>query len=142
MLTLQLHDSKLPSIGSSKKRNAGTNGNRSLGTKAIHLLRILNGIELSKRADIYAEIVDALTGDDIAALFFSSAQAREFRALFEGSNRAFSREFLTEEVADLGGRRYSDVERDVILEQVNGAHQSLDNKLRGKGYSPPVTRST
>jgi len=112
----------IPEIDSSKLtqpvRPRDAIRNRSMGMKATVLLRKLNALNISNRDRVYEEIRSQLAEDDLPALFFSSAEAKKFRNAFEKSNRAFSKQFLKREVPDLGGRRYSDSERDNIVDQI------------------------
>lgn len=92
--------------------------NASLGLRALTVLRMLNGTGLEDRTPLYENIIRALSTDDMPALFFDSASAANFRNSFADSNRAFSRTFLGREVADLGGRRYSDSVRDALRTRI------------------------
>ena len=88
--------------------------NPSIGIKALVAARILSSVELNDRDSLYAEIFTKLSGEDLPALLMDSRQARELRSRFAESNRAFTERFLGAPAEDLGGRRYSDEERDSI----------------------------
>ena len=90
--------------------------NKSLGFRTLAAFRLLNGIELEEREEIYAQIQRGLQELDAPALFFNSQDAHTFRTKFADSNRAFCKRFLRMDAKDLGGRRYSDSERDRIYD--------------------------
>lgn len=90
--------------------------NRSFGYLAIEIARFLNGFELSDRRRLYAEIAALVEKQDMPGLFFSASAARTFRSRFFASNLRFSKQHLGAPMAELGGRRYSDAERDNWLE--------------------------
>ena len=100
-------------------RRYDASANVSIGFKALVAARILNGIEMSRRKEVYAEMFTQLADNDLPALLFDSRQAREFRARFAESNGAFTERFLGRRVEDLGGRRYTDDVRDEIRGKIN-----------------------
>jgi hypothetical protein len=93
--------------------------NASIGIQALWMARILNGIEINKRGALYDMIFEHMSGADLPALFFNSAQARAYRGRFAKSNLAFSTHYLGHPSEDLGGRRYSDEKRDRIIAEIN-----------------------
>ena len=90
--------------------------NRSVGYPALEILRFLNKFDLRRRRQLYAKIEELLSEDESPAIFFTSAKAREFRLRFRESNRRFSQAYLGRSIDDLDGRRYSDAQRDALLE--------------------------
>ena len=86
--------------------------NVSLGMQALTAIRILNSVKIEDRKALYGQIVSNYSGKDLPALFFDSSSAQAFRTKFSDSNRAFTKRFLGSESDDLGGRRYSDQQRD------------------------------
>ena len=101
--------------------------NSSIGIAALVAARILNYAEVENGASIAKSIFSRLAKNDLPALFFNSQQASKFRCRFAASNRQFSRRYLGRARADLGGRRYSDEERDRIRQSIRSlafAHYS------------------
>lgn len=92
--------------------------NRSIGIRALTIVRLLNGLEIDPRRQFYNLILSQLSGNDIPALMFDSAQARKFRERYAASNRNFTRNFMGHAQDDLGGRRYSDRERDHVRQLI------------------------
>jgi hypothetical protein len=90
------------------------NRNESVGYIALGVMRLLNGIDFPDRARIYNNISTLLHILDFPALLFNAVDARRYRERFAASNLAFSQRFLGVPLADLGGRRYDDVEREAI----------------------------
>jgi hypothetical protein len=103
-----------PELLSATLRSRRFRDNSSIGMKALVVARILSSVELNNREKLYAEIFAKLSKDDLPALLIDSRQARELRSRFAESNRAFTRRFLGDPTDDLGGRRYSDDDRDRI----------------------------
>jgi len=95
--------------------------NRSVGYPALEILRFLNRFDLPRRRELYTKIEELLSGDGSPAIFFTSAKAREFRLRFRESNRRFAQRYLNRDLEDLGGRRYSDAQRDAFLEARSAA---------------------
>lgn len=87
--------------------------NRSVSFQALTAIRLLHQIELADRAALYRQILDGAVETHLPALYFDSAEAAAFRARYAASNRALGR-LLGREIEDLGGRRYTDAERDGI----------------------------
>jgi hypothetical protein len=92
--------------------------NPSVGSKALAAMRQLNEVELSDRQRRYQNIAAKFAEKDLPALFMNSSEARLFRHKFAESNRTFSSRYLEEAVSDLGGRRYTDDERDAIVAEL------------------------
>jgi hypothetical protein len=92
-----------------------TSANASAGFLALEMFHTLNQFHFSRRQGIYAQLNKAIKSADQPSLFFTSAQAQAFRDRYRSSNRAFSRDYLSSERDELGGRRYSDAERDRII---------------------------
>ena len=87
--------------------------NRSLGYRALAVVRLLHLMEHSARKPMVQQLM-AGEGRDWPALFLTAAEARDFRAQFSASNRALGATYLGGACSDLGGRRHSDEERDKI----------------------------
>ncbi|PTW55738.1 hypothetical protein C8N35_11263 [Breoghania corrubedonensis] len=104
--------------------------NAALGFKALTAIRLVNGTNSESMPQLRREIARAFQGSDIPALLFDSDQARSFRARFASSNLAFTKRYIGEGTADLGGRRFSDEERDAIRQRVR------DLRLTGSSNSP------
>lgn len=92
--------------------------NTSIGIKALVVARLLNTIELDSRFQQYTKLFAELRDHDFPALLFDSVEAGEFRRRFADSNRAFTSRYLGYECEDLGGRRYTDQERDEIRSRI------------------------
>lgn len=111
----ELRPDLLPAAGGD---DSGDYANASIGIKALVAARILNEVELASRPPLYRELFAGLAGRDLPALLFDSRQARAFRERFAESNRAFTARYLDGARDDLGGRRYSDEERDAIRAEI------------------------
>ena len=103
--------------------------NASSGIIATELMRLLNGHEIDVRHRAYAALARALEPLDLPPVYFSADEARTYRRRFAASNRNFSRTYLGRDLADLGGRRYSDEARDSVramaeMLPVGGAQRS------------------
>lgn len=94
--------------------------NESLGMKALLVAKLLNEIPIRKRHQIYPDFFEKLKAVDVPALFFDSDQAHRFRERYARSNALFTKTYFGEEREDLGGRRYSDRERDTIRRRIAG----------------------
>lgn len=90
-------------------------GNASPGFLALEIFRTLNKYYFPQRQGFYLQLNQTIKPIDQPSLFFTAAQARAFRDQFRSSNQAFSRDYLGGERDDLGGRKYSDAERDRII---------------------------
>lgn len=88
--------------------------NASVGYLALQIFRTLNEFEFPQQRGLYQRLNETIRQFDQPALFFDSEQARAFRDRFRASNEQFFREYLGREGSDLGGRKYSDAERDRI----------------------------
>jgi hypothetical protein len=95
--------------------------NQSLGAKSLAVARLLNRAELEKRSQVYQTLFAALEPWDLPALLFDSEQAWAFRARFAESNAVFSECYLGKRMEDLGGRRYSDDQRDELFAAIQAA---------------------
>lgn len=104
------------------KSSANLAPNTSVGIRAMVIARLLNELDIPDRQTLYDNIFPFLSGNDTPALLFSSQEAREFRAQFAQSNKEFSQHYLGVCSEDLGGRRYSDEERDRIRAEINALH--------------------
>lgn len=98
--------------------------NSSLGYRALAAARFLNTTDIQDRT-VYNKIFSRFQGDNLPALHLSSKEARLFRRRFAKSNKAFSKRYLEKECTDLGGRRFSDEERDKIREQIRAGQNSF-----------------
>ena len=76
-----------------------------------------------------------LAPTDVPALLLSAEEARRLRAGFADSNRAFTARYLGEARDDLGGRRFSDEERDEVRRRIEalGIQPRLDVDTVGGG---------
>jgi hypothetical protein len=88
--------------------------NVSVGYLALQLFRTLNQFVLPRQRSLYHELNRTISAIDPPALFFDAQEARAFRDRFRSSNEVFIREYLNGQGSDLGGRKYSDLERDRI----------------------------
>jgi len=92
--------------------------NDSVGFATLEIFKNLNTVNIAdvgQRREIYRRIHETLKARDSPAIYFTSEQAREYRLRFRDSNRLFSTRYLPAVLDDLGGRRYSDAERDALL---------------------------
>ena len=87
--------------------------NRSVSFQALTAIRLLHHIDLDDRAELHRQILASPVATHLPALYFDADEAAAFRARYAASNRALER-FLGHETEDLGGRRYSDAERNEI----------------------------
>jgi len=92
--------------------------NKSIGAKSLKLARLLNEIEIENRRAVYRVIFQELSHNDLPVLHFDSQGAADFRARYAKSNRLFTERFLGKSLDDIGGRRYTDQERDSIRTQL------------------------
>lgn len=92
--------------------------NVSAGFLGLEIFRALNQFHFPRRQELYAQLNRAIKSIDQPSLFFPAARARAFRDRYRSSNRVFSRDYLGGEREDLGGRRYSDAERDRIIASI------------------------
>lgn len=101
--------------------------NESVGFLALQIYRKLNGFELDEqeRQALYGALHEALRSRDVPALLFSAADAQSYRDRFRDSNRRFLREYLNRDGDDLGGRRYSDAERDEVWARIKALDPPL-----------------
>lgn len=102
--------------------NKDKRANKSVGIQGISLIRNLNSLEIKDRRNLYAQIARSFEGNDLPAIFFNSEAARNFRLNFVESNRKFYERYLGVYRNDIGGRRYSDTERDEIFEKIKKLH--------------------
>lgn len=98
--------------------NLATYANRSIGIKALHVARLLNSIEIDHRDALYRQMFSRFAESDLPAILFDADEAGRFRTGFAESNRQFSARYLGTAVTDLGGRRYSDPEREAMRAQI------------------------
>jgi hypothetical protein len=92
--------------------------NASVGFLALEIFRALNRFEFPQQRALYRRLHDAVEPNDLPPVFFSSEQARAFRDRFRASNGFLIHEYLGGQGDDLGGRRYSDAERDRIFARI------------------------
>lgn len=111
-------------LGLAVKTRGGTAGpapNRSLGYLALLMKRGLNHLSAEDNRPVHYELPqhvrDALDPVDLPAILFNSEHARRIRGRFTGSNRRLTQRYLGREVIDLGGRRFTDEERDSLFGQ-------------------------
>ncbi|WP_425097903.1 hypothetical protein [Tropicibacter sp. S64] len=98
--------------------------NRSLGARALTVARLLNGAEVTDR-HLRHTIFNAFDGKDLPAVLFSADEARAIRARFADSNRRFAETYLGRTIdGDLGGRRYTDAERDRLFAAAQALHDA------------------
>ena len=88
--------------------------NRSLKMKSLSVIRILNTISVDNRFGLYRRIARQLDMHSPPALLYDSVWGKRYRERFSRSNEDFSARYLDQSAADLGGRRYTDEERDEI----------------------------
>ena len=78
----------------------------------------MNRFEFPSQRALYRQLNETIKPMDLPPLFFNSADARAFRERFRSSNEVFIREYLAGQGDDLGGRKYSDAERDRIYNEI------------------------
>lgn len=95
--------------------------NRSLGFAALTLKRMLNILQPRCRDKTHVELppefVELLREIDFPAVLMSSVEVNRFLKRFEHINRLFSERYFGKSTSDLGGRQYSDAERDDLYWQ-------------------------
>lgn len=106
---LPLNGAPLPPFEGARER---AYANVSLGASALEVARLLNRVDIEARREFYQPLFAAIADGDVPAVLMSAAQAQQFRARFEESNRKFCAKYLGSDVGDIGGRRYDDAERD------------------------------
>jgi hypothetical protein len=92
-------------------RDLESTSNSSMGYLAVEVLRLLNLHKLQSNRSLYNSMQALLKPHDWPVLYFSPEGAAAFRERFAESNRRFTKRYMSREVADLGGRKYSDAER-------------------------------
>lgn len=92
--------------------------NVGVGIQALTLMRWLNRLELDDRATLYRDIARQFASSDWPAVLFASKWGRRFRARYAASNRRFTKRYFGRARADLGGRRYTDKERDRLRREI------------------------
>ena len=93
--------------------------NASLGIQALTAIRLWTALGGSRK-DPHLDVLRQDHPKDLPALYMDAVEARAFRARFAAITRRFSARYLGQETEDLGGRRYSDAERDAIRAQIRG----------------------
>jgi len=95
--------------------------NKSLGFLALTLKHALNMLQPHTGDKLNFELPSELSmlipDIDLPAILMNSRDARQFLDRYRESNRKFSERFLGESMSDIGGRRYSDYERDDYYHQ-------------------------
>ena len=111
--------------------------NPSVGYLALQIFRVLNRFEFPAQRALYEQLNETVKPIDLPPLFFNSAEARAFRDRFRSSNQFFIREYQGGRGDDLGGRKYSDAERDRIYHQIQKLRQSSGTDFSGRGLPRP-----
>jgi hypothetical protein len=109
---------ELPSETTSLDRWGDASTNESVGFLALQIYQALNAYNFKQKGTIYLALNEAIKSVDLPGLFFSSEEARAYRNRFRRSNEIFIREYLGGSGDDLGGRKYSDEQRDRIRESI------------------------
>ena len=95
--------------------------NVSLGFAALTVKRMFNTLRrgaCDSTLDVIPhELVELFQDIDIPAILMNSKEAGRFRKRYKKINRMFSERYLGKSMSDLGGRRYSDAERDDLYRQ-------------------------
>ncbi len=90
--------------------------NKSIGHAQLVIKRMMNILQPSKHNNDHVELPQAVSAlfntMDIATVHMSSKQAKKFRRRYKKVNRQFNRRYLGLNSIDLGGRRYTDEQRD------------------------------
>ncbi len=92
--------------------------NTSIGYFQLQFILTMNRLNLNLHPWAATQSLAKLSKHDFPALLFDVEEAREFRETFSVSNKRFSKKFLGLEIADLGGRKYSDETRRVIRRNI------------------------
>jgi hypothetical protein len=100
------------------KQASNVVANESVGFLALEMYRTLNTYNFTHKGSIYMALNKAIKLVDLPALFFDAEEARVYRGRFLQSNEIFIREYLGGAGNDLGGRKYSDEERDKIRKSI------------------------
>lgn len=108
----------LPSQFTSFASAQDSSSNESVGYLALEIFRVLNAFDFPRKGGVYALLNQAIKAVDLPPLFFNAQQARAFRDRFRASNEFFIQEYLGRRGDDLGGRKYSDAERDKIYASI------------------------
>jgi hypothetical protein len=93
--------------------------NNSLGAKALKAILLLNDLPLENRRELYQQIEKGFRGRDLPAICLDSKSAEAFRSKYSESNLRFSRKYLGRESGDLGGRRYTNEQRDEMFDELS-----------------------
>ena len=97
--------------------------NESLGIFALSIKRMVNILTTdkirNKHIELSKSVLDLVELNDYPALMMDSKQAKNFRKRYKKSNIQFSKRYLGKKMADLGGHRYKDNERDDIIKVVD-----------------------
>jgi len=95
--------------------DAGEASNDSAGYLATCAFKALNAVPTEfRKKPVFQALRGALSPFDRPALYFDAVEARAFRDRYRESNRIFIRDHLGGTGHELGGRRYTDAERDAI----------------------------
>ena len=97
--------------------------NKSLGAVALSTKLMINSlIDLdseNSHFEVSRTLSDELQKIDFPAVLLNSQQAKQMRQKYRESNRKFSKKYLGVAMDDLGGRRYTDQERDNLYHRAS-----------------------
>jgi hypothetical protein len=93
--------------------------NQSIGFAQLQIKKLLNRLQAERFKDEHIELpvsINNLFKDiDIPPVLMDAFSAKKFRKKFYRSNMQFSKKFLGVKLKDLGGRRYSDDQRNNLF---------------------------
>lgn len=93
-------------------------GNPSMGFASLVLKQMINRIspeDPSGFVPLPKELAAAFSGRDLPPILFDGRTARSIRRKYRLQNLLFSRRYLGRTSTDLGGRKYTDAERDELF---------------------------
>lgn len=96
--------------------------NKSLGAIALSHKLMINSLEnapINTHFELSRNFHDELQKIDFPAILISSEQAKQLRQKYSESNLKFSKKYLGVAMEDLGGRRYTDQERDNLYLKIS-----------------------
>ena len=95
--------------------------NRSLGYAQMMIKRMLNILQPGETNNEHVElphnIHEIFKAIDIPPLLMGSKEAKKFRDLYKKSNKKFNKRYIGTRSSELGGKRYSDDERNQYFQK-------------------------
>ncbi len=104
-----------------KKTPMEMSTNKSLGYANLLIKRMFNILEPSNKKNAHIELHESIKKQfdsiDLPALHMNSVDAKRMRLSYKESNIVFNQRYLTMNSQEIGGRRYSNEQRDDIFQK-------------------------